>query len=175
MTKRSKRLKRRGEEPLKSTFHEVLLLPSECRKGHAVDLRVTLGFNSICKRREIEERELRFAESVDATSRRNPDSRGGSRGTPNARGVGIGIAAGPDAASGVVASEPHDAPDDIFDGEVRYRQSGSRGRRVRISELSHGGGGFSPRGGMGNSDKQDPRARLGHHAKAKTHGPWSAT
>ncbi|KAK9154589.1 hypothetical protein Sjap_002069 [Stephania japonica] len=30
-------------------------------------------------------------------------------------------------------------------------------------------------GGMGNKDKQGPRARLGHHAKAKTHGPWSAT
>ncbi|KAK9138214.1 hypothetical protein Sjap_008808 [Stephania japonica] len=28
-------------------------------------------------------------------------------------------------------------------------------------------------GGMGNSDKEGPRARLGHHAKAKTHGPWS--
>ncbi|KAK9109506.1 hypothetical protein Sjap_017566 [Stephania japonica] len=28
---------------------------------------------------------------------------------------------------------------------------------------------------MGNSDKEGPRARLGHHAKAKTHGPWSAT
>ncbi|KAK9102595.1 hypothetical protein Sjap_019849 [Stephania japonica] len=26
---------------------------------------------------------------------------------------------------------------------------------------------------MGNSDKEGPRARLGHHAKAKTHGPWS--
>ncbi|KAK9097512.1 hypothetical protein Sjap_023009 [Stephania japonica] len=38
------------------------------------------------------------------------------------------------------------------------------------------GGGLSPRGGMGNSDKGRPRARLGHHAKAaKTHGPWSAT
>ncbi|KAK9144926.1 hypothetical protein Sjap_004829 [Stephania japonica] len=35
------------------------------------------------------------------------------------------------------------------------------------------GGGLSPRGGMGNSDKEGPRARLGHHAKAKTHGPWS--
>ncbi|KAK9136583.1 hypothetical protein Sjap_007177 [Stephania japonica] len=35
------------------------------------------------------------------------------------------------------------------------------------------GGGLSPKGGMGNSDKEGPRARLGHHAKAKTHGPWS--
>ncbi|KAK9138172.1 hypothetical protein Sjap_008766 [Stephania japonica] len=26
---------------------------------------------------------------------------------------------------------------------------------------------------MGNSDKEGPRARLGYHAKAKTHGPWS--
>ncbi|KAK9138198.1 hypothetical protein Sjap_008792 [Stephania japonica] len=26
---------------------------------------------------------------------------------------------------------------------------------------------------MGNSDKEGPQARLGHHAKAKTYGPWS--
>ncbi|KAK9155911.1 hypothetical protein Sjap_003391 [Stephania japonica] len=32
---------------------------------------------------------------------------------------------------------------------------------------------LSPRGGMDNSDKEGPRARFGHHAKAKTHGPWS--
>ncbi|KAK9155822.1 hypothetical protein Sjap_003302 [Stephania japonica] len=35
------------------------------------------------------------------------------------------------------------------------------------------GGGLSPRVGTGNSDKEGPRACLGHHAKAKTHRPWS--
>ncbi|KAK9116058.1 hypothetical protein Sjap_015005 [Stephania japonica] len=35
------------------------------------------------------------------------------------------------------------------------------------------GGGLSPRSGVGNSDKEGTRARLGHHVKAKTHGPWS--